>query len=90
MPQRTCVGCGTVQSKREMVRVIRTPEGPVVADPTGKGAGRGAYLCAKVECWETGLTKGRLERSLKVSISTSDAAALREYAGGLGLTEVAT
>jgi len=72
-----------------MVRVIRTPEGSVVADPTGKSAGRGAYLCANVECWETGLKKGRLERSLKVSISPTDAAALREYAGGLGLTEVA-
>jgi len=72
-----------------MVRVIRTPEGSVTADPTGKSAGRGAYLCAKVECWETGLKKGRLERSLKVAISASDAAGLREYAGNLGLTEVA-
>ena len=89
MPQRTCVGCGTVQSKREMVRVIRTPEGSVIADPTGKSAGRGAYLCSKIECWETGLTKGGLERSLKVSISADDAAALREYAGRLGLSEVA-
>jgi len=71
-----------------MVRVIRTPEGSVVADPTGKSAGRGAYLCAKVECWETGLRKGRLERSLKVSISAAEAAALRDYAGRLGLTEV--
>ena len=89
MPQRTCVGCGTVQSKREMVRVIRTPEGSVVADATGKSAGRGAYLCAKAECWETGLKKGRLERSLKVSISASDAEGLREYARNLGLAEVA-
>jgi predicted RNA-binding protein YlxR (DUF448 family) len=88
LPQRTCVGCGTVTSKREMIRVIRTPEGSVLADPSGKKPGRGAYLCAKRECWETGLRKGKLERSLKVSISVADAEALREFAGSLRLAEV--
>ena len=88
LPQRTCVGCGTVRGKREMVRVIRTPEGSVVADPTGKQAGRGAYLCAQEECWKLGLAKGRLERSLKVKITNEDADALRAYAEGLGFAEV--
>ena len=88
LPQRTCVGCGTVRGKREMVRVIRTPEGSVVADPTGKQAGRGAYLCAQEECWKLGLAKGRLERSLKTKITNEDADALRAYAGGLGFAEV--
>ena len=87
-PQRTCEGCGTVRGKQEMVRVIRTPEGSVVADPTGKQAGRGAYLCAKEECWKLGLTKGRLERSLKVKITNDAADALRAYAEGLGFAEV--
>ena len=87
-PQRTCVGCGTVRGKREMVRVVRTPEGSVVADPTGKQAGRGAYLCAQEECWKLGLAKGRLERSLKVKITNEDAEALRAYAEGLGFAEV--
>ncbi len=87
-PQRTCVGCGTVRGKREMVRVIRTPEGAVVADPTGKQAGRGAYLCAQESCWTLGLTKGRLERSLKVKITNDDADALRAYAASLGFAEV--
>ena len=59
-PQRTCVGCGAVRGKREMVRVVRTPAGAVVADPTGKLAGRGAYLCAQEECWKLGLAKGRV------------------------------
>jgi predicted RNA-binding protein YlxR (DUF448 family) len=71
-----------------MVRVVRTPEGRVVADPTGKAAGRGAYLCAKPECWELGLKKGRLERSLQVSIPAEDVSGLREYASRLGLVEV--
>lgn len=87
-PQRTCVGCGAVRAKREMVRVVRTPQGTVEADPTGKKAGRGAYLCAQEECWKAGLAKGRLERSLKTSISKADADALRAYAGSLGLAEV--
>ena len=88
LPQRTCVGCGSVTSKREMIRVIRTPEGSVLADPTGKKSGRGAYLCPKQECWETGLRKGKLERSLKVSITATDADGLREFARSLGLGEV--
>ena len=83
-PQRTCVGCGTVRGKREMVRVVRTPEGAVLADPTGKRAGRGAYLCAQEECWRLGLSKGRLQRSLKVKITSEDADALRAYAASLG------
>ncbi len=85
-PQRTCVGCGTVRNKRDMVRVIRTPEGAVVADPTGKQAGRGAYLCAQEDCWKLGLAKGRLERSLKVKITNEAADALRAYAASLGLS----
>ena len=87
-PQRTCVGCGTVRGKREMVRVVRTPAGAVVADPTGKLAGRGAYLCAQEECWKLGLAKGRLERTLKVKMTNEDADALRAYAGSLGFAEV--
>lgn len=87
-PQRTCVGCGSVRGKRDMVRVIRTPEGSVVADPTGKQAGRGAYLCAQEECWKLGLAKGRLARSLKVKITNEDADALRAYAASLGFAEV--
>lgn len=88
-PQRTCVGCGAVRDKRDMVRVVRTPQGTVEADPTGKKAGRGAYLCAREECWRLGLDKGRLERSLKTKIAPEHAAALRAYAAGLGLAEVA-
>lgn len=71
-----------------MLRVVRTSEGGVVADPTGKAAGRGTYLCAQQECWKLGLAKGRLERHLKVKISSDDADALRAYAESLGFSEV--
>ncbi len=87
VPQRTCVACGSETAKRELVRVVRTPEGRVTADPTGKKAGRGAYVCSQRECWETALARGRLERSLHVRITAEDADALRAYAAGLGVWE---
>jgi len=80
VPQRTCVGCATATNKRELVRVVRTADGSVVADPTGKQAGRGAYVHNQAECWEAALKKGRLERSLKVKISNQDVQGLREFA----------
>lgn len=49
---RTCVGCGEESPKRELLRVVRTPEGIVCYDPTGKANGRGAYVCARRECIE--------------------------------------
>ena len=63
VPQRTCVGCRNVQSKRSLIRVVRSPEG-ILVDPSGKLAGRGAYLHAQRSCWESGL-KGSLANALK-------------------------
>lgn len=70
IPQRTCVGCRTVLAKRELIRVVRTPEG-VRVDPTGKEAGRGAYLHNQRSCWESGIKSG-LERALKIALSPED------------------
>ena len=89
IPQRTCIACRTVRGKREFVRVVRTPENHVQADPTGKKAGRGAYLCRQRECWDTALnSRGRLEQALKLetSIDPEDLARLREYAATLPAT----
>jgi hypothetical protein len=72
IPQRTCVGCGEVQPKRQMVRVVRTLSGTVEVDPTGKRAGRGAYLCRKPECWDRALRKATLDRALKSEVSPHD------------------
>ncbi len=86
IPQRTCIACRTIRNKRELVRVVRTAENRVQADPTGKKAGRGAYLCRQRECWETVLeSRGRLEHALKLetSIDPEDLAHLREYAATL-------
>ena len=83
IPQRTCIGCRQVGTKREMMRVVRTPEGQVLVDPTGKRAGRGAYVHRARECWDAVLgTRGRLEHALNMetAVSPQDRAALEEAA----------
>lgn len=77
VPQRTCVGCREVLSKRTMVRIVRTADG-VQIDPTGKLAGRGAYLHDRRECWERGL-KGALAHALKANIGPEERAVLEEF-----------
>lgn len=67
VPQRTCVGCGQVSGKREMVRLVRTPEGTVEIDETGKRSGRGTYLCRQRSCWQLALQKRRLEHALRLA-----------------------
>jgi uncharacterized protein len=80
IPKRTCIACHAVRPKRELVRIVRTPEGAVMVDETGKRSGRGAYLCPRRECWETALAKRQLERVLKISLTSETKSRLQEYA----------
>ncbi len=80
VPVRTCCGCGRKSDKRDMVRIVRSPEGMVSVDATGKATGRGSYLCEDPSCWETGVTKNRLERTLNTSISSEQRQELLAYA----------
>ncbi len=57
------MACRTERTKRELVRVVRLPDGELVFDPTGRRAGRGAYLCADGTCWATALKRGALQRA---------------------------
>jgi len=68
IPIRTCIGCQCKKPKKEMIRIIRTPEGNIEIDRTGKKSGRGAYLCSNVECLDIALRKNNLNRSLKQDI----------------------
>ena len=77
VPQRTCVGCREVHSKRSLIRVVRNPEG-IFVDPTGKLAGRGAYLHEQRQCWETGM-ENALARALKTDLSIEDKKRLAEF-----------
>lgn len=83
VPQRTCVGCRLTSAKREFVRLIRTPSGQVEIDPTGKRAGRGAYLCLNATCWDVALKKKRLDTALKTHLAQEDTERLRVYAAKL-------
>ena len=81
------MGCGQVQGKRDMVRVVRTPEGRVQVDPTGKRNGRGAYLHRDRLCWEAALKRAGLARALKVTLSEPDRQTLEEYVSSLPIEE---
>src|SRR5699024_2195095 len=68
IPVRRCVGCQEMKGKKEMIRVIRTPEGDFLLDATGKKNGRGAYLCPSRECLDKARKNKGLERSFKQAI----------------------
>lgn len=72
-------------AKRQLVRIVRTAEG-VLVDPTGKLAGRGAYLHDRRACWENGL-KGSLAHALKVELTTADCERLEAFMNALPMTE---
>ncbi len=68
IPQRQCMGCRERKAKREMIRVVRSPEGDVSLDFGGKMNGRGAYICPDPECLKKAIRSKSLDRSLEVSI----------------------
>lgn len=67
-PERMCVGCQKIRSKKDMIRVVRSPEGEFAIDRTGKKSGRGAYICADFHCLEAAIKGHRLEKSFKCPI----------------------
>ncbi|GAX90565.1 RNase P modulator RnpM [Effusibacillus lacus] len=69
IPLRKCVGCQEMKPKRELIRVVHSPDDRVFLDPTGKKAGRGAYICKNAECFKAARKKKALDRSLKTSVS---------------------
>jgi uncharacterized protein len=78
-PQRTCVACRETKDKRDLIRVVRTPAGNLIIDPTGKANGRGAYLCRQASCWEKGLQKQRLAQALKVNLPVEELSKLQAH-----------
>ncbi len=72
IPTRTCCACGASGEKASLVRVVRTPEGAVELDPTGRMAGRGAYLCADRACFSKARRTRRLDRALRISLEEED------------------
>ena len=68
IPQRQCMGCRERKEKRELIRVVRAPDGGVSLDFRGKAPGRGAYICPDMACLKKAIRSKALERSLEVAI----------------------
>lgn len=76
---RSCIACGKKQPKRQLLRIVRTLQGTVEVDPTGKKAGRGAYLCLSESCWRQGLKGSRLDYALRGPVSPKEKEELLAY-----------
>lgn len=68
IPMRMCVGCREMKPKQELIRAVRSPEGEVSLDATGKKAGRGAYVCKNAECLRRALKQRQLDRALEAKL----------------------
>lgn len=68
VPMRQCTGCREMKPKRELIRVVRSPENEIALDFKGKAQGRGAYVCKSQECLKKAIKSKALEKSLEVSI----------------------
>ena len=86
IPQRSCIACRETTAKRELIRLVSSA-GVVELDPSGKRAGRGAYLCQESKCWEKGLKGNRLEYALRTKLTPENRQALLEYGKSLQARE---
>ncbi len=68
VPQRSCVACRAVQDKKDLIRLVRTPEGEIIVDPSGKRSGRGAYLCPRTDCLRAAQKRKSLDRAFKATV----------------------
>ncbi len=71
IPMRMCLGCGEMKSKKELIRVVKSPEGEISLDFTGKKSGRGAYICRNGECFDKARKARRFEKSFSCRIDES-------------------
>lgn len=78
IPLRMCLGCGQMKAKQELMRVVRSPEGDVSLDATGKKNGRGAYICSTTACLEKAIKTKKLERAFSMAIPTQVYDSLKE------------
>lgn len=78
IPLRMCIVCRTQQDKRDLIRFVRTPDGAVVIDPTGKRSGRGAYVCYNESCIDKALRSNQLSQALKTAIRAERCDELRQ------------
>ena len=80
---RMCVGCREMKEKKQLIRVVRSPEGEVSLDPGGKKSGRGAYVCRNADCLKRAIRQKQLERQLDVTLPAETVDALTAAMNGL-------
>jgi predicted RNA-binding protein YlxR (DUF448 family) len=68
IPQRMCIGCREMRNKKDLIRIVRTPDGEIELDSRGKRAGRGAYLCADLQCFKKAIKSKGLDKALDRTI----------------------
>lgn len=78
IPMRSCVGCFESKPKKELIRIVRSPEGEISLDPVGKKPGRGAYICPNVECLKKARKGRKLEKSFSCEVSAEVYQALED------------
>ena len=69
IPMRKCLGCNEMKPKKELIRAVKSPEGEISLDLTGKKSGRGAYICKKSACFKKARKNGRIASTLGVAVS---------------------
>ncbi len=82
IPQRMCIGCQNMFNKRDLIRIVKDPEGEIFIDPTGKKSGRGAYICSNIECLQKTIKSKRLEKAFKIKIPDQVYESLQEHFRG--------
>lgn len=81
IPMRMCLGCNEIKPKKELIRVVKSPEGEISLDFTGKKSGRGAYICRSVECFNKARKGRRLEKAFSCKIDAGVYDAMAEELG---------
>ena len=84
IPLRQCIGCGEMKNKREMIRILKTAEGEIVLDATGRKNGRGAYLCPSMDCFLKAKKSRGLDRCFKMAVPAEVYERLEKEMGELG------
>lgn len=79
VPQRTCIVCRTTADKRSLTRIVRTTDQRVEIDPTGKQAGRGAYICDDPACWKKAASTNVLEKALRTTLKQTERDAIAAH-----------
>lgn len=79
IPQRTCVACRQVKAKRWLIRLVALPDGDIDIGTDSRKAGRGAYVCPTLKCWQTGLAAGKLEYALRTSLTQENRERLTQF-----------